>query len=74
VRVNVASAIRRSLADAVAPKRPPGSRRGPARPTVTGRVIQIEPGFLGKPCSQPRASEKPLSTHMSGQRVTGSPR
>ena len=47
VMVNRASINRRSPADRVAPNRPPGSSRGPAFPTVTGRVIQIEPSFFG---------------------------
>ena len=45
--VKRASIRRRSFAASVAPNMPPGSRRGPARPTVTGRVIQIDPSFFG---------------------------
>src|SRR3954466_9512911 len=48
----------------------PGSA-GPPRPKE--RVIQISPSFLGKPCSQPRASAKSRSTQMNGQVVTSSP-
>ena len=43
----VASMSRRPAAAQVAPKRPPGCSRGPARPTVTGRVNQMSPNFLG---------------------------
>ena len=68
VSVSDTSARRRSLAASVAPNRPPASRRGPALPTVTGRVIQIDPSFLGYPWYQPRASAKSLSTQMKTQR------
>jgi hypothetical protein len=44
-----ASTIRRSITETLAPNRPPGSRRGPALPNRTGRVIQIEPSFFGYP-------------------------
>ena len=50
------------------------ARRGPpgeSSPKV--RVIQIEPSFFGKPCSQPRVSAKSRSTQMKGQVVTSSP-
>ena len=33
------------------------------------RVIQTEPSFFGKPCTQPRASAKSRSTQMYGQVV-----
>jgi len=39
VIVNVASMSRRPYAAHVAPNRPPGSRRGPALPTRTARVM-----------------------------------
>ncbi len=64
VSVSDTSASRRSFAASVAPNRPPASSRGPAFPTVTGRVIQIEPSFFGYPWYQPRASAKSLSTQM----------
>ncbi len=47
VSVSDTSASRRSFAASVAPNRPPASSRGPAFPTVTGRVIQMEPSFFG---------------------------
>ena len=45
--VKTASISRRSFAARVAPIWPPASSRGPALPTVVGRVIQIEPSFFG---------------------------
>jgi hypothetical protein len=47
VSVSDTSANRRSFAARVAPNRPPASSLGPARPTPTGRVIQIDPSFFG---------------------------
>jgi hypothetical protein len=47
VIVKRASMIRRSWTDTLAPNRPPVARRGPAFPNRTGRVIQIDPSFLG---------------------------
>ena len=47
VTVNRALASRRPYAASVAPKTAPGSRRGPALPTVTGRVMKISASFFG---------------------------
>src|SRR6478609_696379 len=54
----------------MAPALMPGSA-GLSRPNV--RVIQIDPSFFGKPCSNPRVSAKSRSTQMNGQVVTCSP-
>ena len=60
----LASMSLRPPAEQVAPNHPPGSSRGPARPTVTGRVSQMSPSFLGYPCTCPRTMAKSLSTQM----------
>ena len=74
VIVNVASISRRPYAEHVAPKRPPGSSRGPATPTFTGRVTYSSPSFFGYPWWWPRTMAKSLSTQMYTHRLNVSPR
>ena len=72
--VNVASISRRPAAEHVAPNRPPGSSRGPATPTVTGRVTKSSPSFFGYPWWYPRTMAKSRSTQMYAHRLYVSPR
>jgi hypothetical protein len=68
-----ASASRRSAAASEAPNWPHGATRG-AGPYGCGRVMWIEPSFLGYPWCRPRAIAKSESTQMYTQRLKVSPR
>ncbi len=68
------SASRRSFAASVPPNAAPGRSPGSASESSPNvRVIQTEPSFFGKPCTQPRASAKSRSTQMYGHVVTWRP-